>query len=110
MAREDVTRARHRRSGKRAARKQRVSTQSTDAGGAAPQRQNREMASRDRQGENSESEAHSMTPTTRSEMQRLLASEFERHGWTYDLNVAPAILDEVERTGIVEPDRLASKV
>jgi hypothetical protein len=43
-------------------------------------------------------------------MQRLLASEFERHGWTYDLNVAPAILNEVERAGIVDPERLATKV
>jgi hypothetical protein len=51
-----------------------------------------------------------MTLATRSEMQRLLASEFERHGWTYDLNVAPAILDEVERTHSVDPGQLASKV
>ncbi|HEX3518854.1 MAG TPA: hypothetical protein VHT29_07460 [Solirubrobacteraceae bacterium] len=43
-------------------------------------------------------------------MQRLLATEFERHGWTYDLNTVPAILDEVERTGTVEPHRLAANV
>lgn len=51
-----------------------------------------------------------MTPATRSQMQRLLASEFERHGWPYDLDTVPGILDEVERVGVVEPDRLAAKV
>ncbi len=51
-----------------------------------------------------------MTTATRAEMQRLLAAEFERRGWEYDLSTVPSLLDEVERTGTVEGQHLADKV
>ena len=51
-----------------------------------------------------------MTAATRTEMQRLLAHEFERRGWSYDLVTVPTILDEVQRVHVVEPERLAETV
>lgn len=51
-----------------------------------------------------------MSGADRAEMQRLLASELERRGWEYDLTAVPAILDEVEQTGTVEPTHLAGRV
>lgn len=49
---------------------------------------------------------------TATQLQRLLAEEFERRGWEYDLSVARAVVDEVLRSGRVEAmalARLASK-
>jgi hypothetical protein len=46
----------------------------------------------------------------RAEMQRRLATEFERHGWEYDLTTSSDLLDEVERAGSVDPERLAVMV
>ena len=43
-------------------------------------------------------------------MQRLLAEEFERQGWTYDLATVPRILEEVSQTGTGDPQRLAAQV
>jgi hypothetical protein len=51
-----------------------------------------------------------MSGADRAEMQRLLASELERRGWEYDLTTVPGILDEVERTGTVDPTHLAGRV
>ena len=51
-----------------------------------------------------------MSAATRSEMQRLLATEFESRGWDYDLSTVPDILAEVERVGTVKPEQLAGKV
>jgi hypothetical protein len=46
----------------------------------------------------------------RAGMQRLLAAELERRGWEYDLTTVPGILDEVQRTGTVNPTFLAGRV
>jgi hypothetical protein len=48
-----------------------------------------------------------MTPAA---MQRLLATEFERHGWDYDLSVGRDILEEAERRGEVDGTALAKRV
>lgn len=43
----------------------------------------------------------------RADVQRLLAEEFERRGWEYDLGTAKAIADAVEATGSVDAQTLA---
>lgn len=40
-------------------------------------------------------------------MQSLLAAEFGRRDWEWDLTTGRGIIEEVERRGMVEPDRLA---
>lgn len=44
------------------------------------------------------------------EMQRLLAAAFGHLGWEYDLETARRIVEEVERRGSVDPERLAGTV
>jgi hypothetical protein len=51
-----------------------------------------------------------MSVVGRPEMQRWLAEAFRRRGWEYDLTTVPAILDEIERSGTVDPSRLADRV
>ena len=43
-------------------------------------------------------------------MQRRLAEEFERRAWSYDLATVPTILDEVERSGTGDAEKLAANV
>jgi hypothetical protein len=47
------------------------------------------------------------TPTT---MQRLLAGEFERRGWPYDLAVMGDLIDAITSAGSVDPAALARRV
>jgi hypothetical protein len=47
---------------------------------------------------------------TPAELQRLLASEFARRGWEYDLSVGPPIAEEVLRRGTIDPRALARLV
>jgi hypothetical protein len=51
-----------------------------------------------------------MSGIGRAEMQRALGAEFARRGWEYDLTTVPAILDEVEHIGTVNPVHLAGRV
>jgi hypothetical protein len=51
-----------------------------------------------------------MIETTPSTLQRLLADEFTRRGWRYDLSVARDLLGEIEKSGAIEPAVLAGKV
>ena len=48
-----------------------------------------------------------MTDTTPSELQRLIAAEFDRRRWEYDLDVGPKLVAEIERSGGVDADQLA---
>jgi hypothetical protein len=47
---------------------------------------------------------------TAAQMQRLLAEEFERRGWEYDLSTGRAIVDEITRFGSVDAHALAQVV
>lgn len=47
---------------------------------------------------------------TRAELQRALAAEFERQDWPYEHDVAPALLDEIERSGATDGHALAGRV
>jgi hypothetical protein len=51
-----------------------------------------------------------MSDTTPAAMQRLLAAEFERQGWDYDLSVGRDIVEEAERRGEVDGAALAKRV
>jgi hypothetical protein len=44
---------------------------------------------------------------SRAEMQRLLAAEFERRGWVYDLATAPTLLNAIEQQGELDAASLA---
>jgi hypothetical protein len=44
------------------------------------------------------------------ELQRLLADEFGRQGWDYDLSVGPNLVKEIDAAGKVDPDRLAETI
>jgi hypothetical protein len=48
-----------------------------------------------------------VTETTPAEAQRLLAAEFERQGWEYDLTVGREIAQRAERSGVVDAAGLA---
>lgn len=47
-----------------------------------------------------------MTDSTPAELQRLLAAEFDRQGWEYDLSVGRQLVDEIERRGEVDGRKL----
>lgn len=47
-----------------------------------------------------------MSDTSPSELQRLIAAEFDRQHWEYDLSVGDSLVAEIERTGEVVPDKL----
>ena len=51
-----------------------------------------------------------MTDATPSELQRLIAAEFDRQRWEYDLSVGESILAEIERTGEVVPAQLVQRL
>jgi len=51
-----------------------------------------------------------VSDTTPAAMQRLLAAEFERHGWEYDLAVGREIVEEIERQGDVNGGELAKSI
>lgn len=51
-----------------------------------------------------------MTETAPSELQRLLATEFDRHRWEYDLAIGQQLVAEIERSGQVEGQSLAQVV
>jgi hypothetical protein len=51
-----------------------------------------------------------VTDTSPSKMQELLAAEFDRQGWEYDLTIGSALIEEIERVGTVDPEHLASLV
>jgi hypothetical protein len=48
--------------------------------------------------------------TSPSELQRLLAAEFDRRRWEYDLSTGRRLIEEVERAGLVDPSQLAQLV
>jgi hypothetical protein len=50
-----------------------------------------------------------MTNTSPAQMQALLAVEFEQRGWEWDLAVGRDIVQEIERRGGVDADRLAQR-
>jgi len=45
-----------------------------------------------------------------SELQRLLAVEFDQRGWQYDLDTAHSLVDEAVRRGAVDAQALAARV
>lgn len=47
-----------------------------------------------------------MTDTTPSELQRLIAAEFDRRRWEYGLDVGPKLVAEIERSGDVNANKL----
>jgi hypothetical protein len=47
------------------------------------------------------------TPT---ELQRRIASEFERNGWEYDLTVGTDLVGVIERAGVADPRALAQRI
>jgi hypothetical protein len=51
-----------------------------------------------------------MTDTTPAELQRLIAAEFDRQRWEYDLSVGETIVAEIERAGDVPPDKLTQRL
>ncbi len=51
-----------------------------------------------------------MTDATPSQFQTLLAAEFDHQGWQYDLGLGPALLAEVEKSGSVDAQALATSV
>jgi hypothetical protein len=51
-----------------------------------------------------------VTLTTRSDLQRRLAAEFDRRLWQYEMDAARAIVDAVEAAGAVDPQYLADRV
>lgn len=51
-----------------------------------------------------------MTGVSPARMQSLLAAEFERHGWEWDLGAGRTIVQEIERHGTVNAERLAQRV
>ncbi len=51
-----------------------------------------------------------MSDATPAEMQTLLAAEFDRQGWQYDLDIGPALLAQVEKRGTVDAQVLAGSV
>ncbi len=51
-----------------------------------------------------------MSDATPAAIQRLLAAEFERHGWEYDLTVGREIVEEAERRGTVNGGDLAKGI
>lgn len=51
-----------------------------------------------------------MSDATPAEMQTLLAAEFDRQGWQYDLGIGPALLAQVEKRGAVDAQVLAGSV
>lgn len=51
-----------------------------------------------------------MNEASPSELQRLLAVEFEQRGWQYDLDTAHSIVDEAVHRGAVEAQALAARV
>jgi hypothetical protein len=51
-----------------------------------------------------------MTDASPSEMQRLIAAEFDRQRWEYDLSVGETIVAEIERAGEVVPDKLVQRL
>jgi hypothetical protein len=51
-----------------------------------------------------------MSLESEESLQRSLASEFSRRGWSYDLDTVPAILDDVRARGEVVPARAAQAV
>jgi hypothetical protein len=51
-----------------------------------------------------------MTDASPNELQRLIAAEFDRQRWEYDLTVGERIVAEIERAGAVVPDKLAGQL
>lgn len=51
-----------------------------------------------------------MTDASPSELQHLLAVEFEQRGWEYDLDTARSTVDEAVRRGAVDAEALAARV
>lgn len=51
-----------------------------------------------------------MSDATPSELQRLIAAEFDQQRWEYDLNVGDSLVAEIERTGDVVPDKLVQRL
>jgi hypothetical protein len=51
-----------------------------------------------------------MTDSTPSELQRLVAGEFDRQRWEYDLTIGQTLLAEIERSGEVNAARLAERL
>lgn len=51
-----------------------------------------------------------MTGATPSELQRLIAAEFDRQRWEYDLSVGESIVAEIERAGEVAADQLVQRL
>jgi hypothetical protein len=51
-----------------------------------------------------------MSEATPAQIQTLLAAEFDRQGWQYDLTLGPQLLAEVEKRGAVDPAALAATV
>jgi hypothetical protein len=51
-----------------------------------------------------------VSSATPAEMQRLLAEEFERRGWQYDLSVGRGIAERAERDGEIDGTKLAGTV
>lgn len=50
-----------------------------------------------------------MTEASASELQRLLAVEFDQRGWQYDLDTAHSMVEEAIRTGAVDGEALAAR-
>jgi hypothetical protein len=51
-----------------------------------------------------------MSDASPAELQRLIAAEFDRQRWEYDLSVGEHIVAEIERAGEVIPDKLAQRL
>lgn len=51
-----------------------------------------------------------MSDSSPSELQRLLAHEFERRGWHYDLTIGRTLVEEIERRGEIDSQALAQQV
>ena len=51
-----------------------------------------------------------MTDATPADFQRLLASEFAKQGWEYDMTVGADLVTEIERQGFVDPAALAMRI
>ena len=51
-----------------------------------------------------------MTESSPAELQALIAAEFDRRRWEYDPGLGQALGAEIERTGMIDPARLARQV
>jgi hypothetical protein len=51
-----------------------------------------------------------MSDASPSELRRLIAAEFDRQRWEYDLSIGDSIVAEIARAGEVAPERLAERI